>query len=81
MTRFNWSAMKDNLLEASPEEITEEQEDAGRAMKKLFEEEEKAGGVPAAVSQKKKQTKTVKDRSFASRLPAEGQGLIKRKEE
>jgi large subunit ribosomal protein L40e len=71
MARFNLSAMKDNLLEARPEEIKTRQEDADRSMKKLLEEEEKAAGAPAAASQKKKQAKTAKER----RLVAEGQGL------
>jgi ubiquitin C len=77
MAGFNLSAMEDNLLEASPEEIKKQQEDADRAMKKLLEEEEKAAGAPAAASQKKKRAKTAKER----RLAAGGQGLSKRKEE
>jgi hypothetical protein len=77
MARFNLSAKKENLLEASPEEIKAQQEDADRPMKKHLEEEEKAAGAPAAASQKKKQGKTAKER----RLAAEGQGLSKRKEE
>jgi ubiquitin len=77
MTRFNLSAMKDNLLETSPEEIKKQQEDADRSMKKLLEEEEKAAGAPAAVSQKKKLAKTAK----ARRLAAQGQALSKGKVE
>ncbi len=53
--------MKDNLLEASPEEIKKRQENADRAMEKLLEEEEMAAGAPAAASQKKKQAKTAKE--------------------
>ncbi len=76
MARFNLSAMKDNLLEASPEEIKKQQEDADRGMTTRLEEEEKAAGAPAAASHKKKQAKTAKER-----LAAEGQGLSKRNEE
>jgi hypothetical protein len=77
MARFNLSVMKENLLEASPEEIKWQQEDADRSIKKHLEEEERAAGAPAAASQKKQQAKTAKQR----RLAAEGQGLGKRKEE
>jgi large subunit ribosomal protein L40e len=76
MARFNLSAMKDNVLEARPEEIKKQQEHADRSMKKLLEEEEKAAGAPASALQKKKQAKTAKER-----LAAERQGLSKRKEE
>jgi hypothetical protein len=48
---------KDTLLQASPEEIKQQQEDANRAMKELLEEEDKDAAAGAAVSQKKKQAK------------------------
>jgi ankyrin repeat protein/ubiquitin len=76
MARFNLSAVKDNL-EASPEEMKKQQEDADRAMTKCLEEEDKAAGAPAAVSHKKKQAKTAKER----RPAADGQGLSKLNEE
>ena len=54
--------MKDNLLEASPEEIKKRQENADRAMEQLLEEE-MAAGAHDAEPQKKKQAKTANERS------------------
>ena len=44
---------KDVLLQASPEKIKKQQEDADRAFKELFEEDKKEKAVAAAGSQKK----------------------------
>jgi len=68
MARFNLSVMKDNRLEARPEEIKKQQADADRSMTKPLEEEEKAAGAPAAVSQKKKQAKTASTDCRGARL-------------
>ena len=46
MARFNLSVMKDNRLEARPEEIKKQQADADRSMTKPLEEEEKAADAP-----------------------------------
>jgi hypothetical protein len=53
---------KDTLVQASPEEMKIQQENADRAMKELLAEEDKDAAAAAAVSQKKKQVKKA-DRS------------------
>ena len=53
-------AKKDALLQASPEKIKKQQEDADRAMKELLEEEENEQAAAAAGSQKKAQAKAGK---------------------
>ena len=52
--------MKDTLLQASPEKIKKQLEDADRAMKELLETEENEPAASAAGSQKKKQAKAGK---------------------
>ena len=49
--------MKDTTLQASPENIKTQQEDADKAMKELVEEDEKEKSAAAAASSKKKSSK------------------------
>jgi len=60
-------AIKDTLLQASPEEIKKKQEDADRVMMEILEEEQEAAVAAAAVSQKKKQAKEGKERRNVDR--------------
>ena len=48
---------KNVLLQASPEKIKKQQEDADRAMRELLEEDEKEKAAAAASSQKKSKKK------------------------
>jgi ubiquitin C len=57
---------KDVLLQASPEKIKKQQEDADRAMKELLEEEEKEKAAAAAGSQKKSKKKRAGGQGTAS---------------
>jgi ubiquitin C len=50
-------AMKDTTLQASPEKIKKQQEDADRAMRELLEEDEKEKAAAAAGGSKKKSSK------------------------
>jgi hypothetical protein len=68
-------AMKDTSIQASPEEIKKQQEDADRVMKELLEEEQQAAVTAAAVSQKKKHDKGRRGKA------AHGQGGIKKEEQ
>jgi ubiquitin len=54
------------LLQASPEKIKKEQEDADRAMKELLEEEEKEKAAAAVGSQKKSKKKKAGGQGTAS---------------
>ena len=72
-------AMKDTLLQVSPEQINKQQKDADRAMKEFLEVEGKDAAAAAAVSQKKNQAKKAgkgeqeareRDGSEAGREPA-----------
>jgi hypothetical protein len=45
--------VKDTMLQASPEKIKKQQEDADRAMRELLKEDEKEKAASAADSQKK----------------------------
>ncbi len=69
---------KGTLLQASPEEIKKQEEDADGAMKELLEEEDTAAGAPAAASHMKTLAKRVNERS---RQAVEGQDVSKREEE
>ena len=59
-------AMKDVLLQPSPEVIKKQQEDADRAMKELLEEDEKEKAAAAAGSQKKSNKKKAGGQGTAS---------------
>jgi hypothetical protein len=58
--------MKDTTLQASPEKIKKQQEDADRTMRELLEEDEKEKAAAAAGSQKKSKKKKAGGQGAAS---------------